>query len=407
MKNLLILIFSCLSIFSCKKEKTSNNDLDIPNPMVDKKGWNLVKHSTEFFYLKSPDIEIPITLDLVQEHPDGIDILYNSIFNFQFDVRAINTRWRAYHNKDNDVIKVVINERVNQDFLGRPIFSSLVTAYSTGMGNSDLYAITQIDKRANTSTDGPYYQYDYFNVKTFKENINSTWFKFKSTQVQNGIASANPKLPFVCNGMNARVFNNTKNIYFIDGFINIIAAAPKGNQLVMLAIKDSLLYVLESTNKIFMHSSGSYGEEVNAVIIKNVYNLYEITNNKDQNFIDINKYFYNDQNLFVFLGLRNQKHRLLKIDLNNYTLKSEHESLYEQMDLNPGFKNVLMLNDRPGEMLSMEKDGIYHISKSTKTFIPSPSLKLGTSGTTAYYSNGKIWQILFDEKGAYLINKTL
>lgn len=406
MKYNVIFIFICIIVFSCKKEKT-NNALDIPNPMVDKKGWNLVKHSAEFFYIKSPDVEVPITLDLVKEHPEGIDILYNSIFQASSDIKYANVRWRAFNNQDHDVSKVMITQNINRDPIGRPVLSTLVDAYSAGMGSKDLFVITQIDKRANTYTDPAYYQYDFFNASTFKVDINNTWFKFKSTQVQNGIASANPKLPFVCNGMNARVFNNTKNIYFIDGFINIVAAAPKGNQLVMLAIKDSLLYVLESTNKIFMHSSGSYGEEVNAVIIKNIYNLHKITKTKDQNFIDITKYYFNDQNLYVFLGLRNQKHRLLKIDLNNYILKSEHESLYEQMDLNPGFKNVLMLNDRPGEMLSMEKDGIYHIAKSTKTFIPSPSVKVGSSGTTAYYSNGKIWQILFDEKGAYLINKTL
>jgi hypothetical protein len=80
--------------------------------------------------------------------------------------------------------------------------------------------------------------------------------------------------------------------------------------------------------------------------------------------------------------------------------------MYELIDLE-GFKNIILLNDRPGEILSMEKDGIYHIANNRKTFIASPSVKVGSSGTTVYYSNGKIWQVLFDENGSYLISRTL
>jgi hypothetical protein len=399
---IVIKILILLTIISaCKKEKQSNKDLDIPNPMTDKKGWNLVKYSPEFYYLKS-FFPIPITLDLVKEHADGIDIMYNSVY--ELDGKSVNVRWRAFHNKENDVNKVQVVGIARLD--GQtPIMSTLVSSYSRGMGDNDLFAITQIDKRVPNGS--PSYEYDYFSVKILKNTLNSTWFKFLSTQTDEGVASANPQQPFVCNGMNARVFNNPKNIYAMGDFLSVIAAAPKGNQLVMLAIADTLLYVLESSKSVYYHSSGNYGEEVNAVTIKNVFNLNQLTGQKSQNFIDVSKCFFNDQNLYVFLGMRHQKHRLLKIDLNNYTLKSENESLYEKMDLTPGFKNIIMLDDRPGEMLSMEKDGIYHLAGNSKTFIPSPSIKVGSTGTSVYYSAGKVWQVLFDEKGAYLINRKL
>lgn len=396
MKYILIVLFAILCFSSCKKEEINNNSIDIPNPMTDKKGWELVKHSPEFEILtaKNQFDVVKITLELVKEHADGIDILYTSTRKEETSNRKKNIRWRAYHNNDYEVNEVVFPE-------------VLISSYSAGLGSGDLYAIAQIDKRANKITDPPYYQYDYLKLRTFQENIHSVWFQFKNTQSTIAIGSANPQNPFVCNGLNARIFKNSKSIYNWGGGMFIQAAAPKANQLVMLALGDSSLYVLESNKNTYMHSSGSYGEEVNPVIIKNVYSFNKVISDKDQNFVEIIRHFYTDQHLYVFLGLRNQEHRLLKIDLNNYTLKSENESLYEKMDLTFGFKNVILLEDRPGEVLSMESDGIYHLAGNKKTFIPSPQIKVGSSGSTVFYSNGKVWQVLFDANGSYLISKTL
>ncbi|MDP2176746.1 MAG: hypothetical protein Q8K70_12625 [Bacteroidota bacterium] len=403
MKNLLILLFASLCFSSCKKEKSNNNALDIPNPMVDKRGWNLVKHSPEFYFLKSSDnINVPITLDLVKEHDEGIDILYSSIFNFATEYRKINVRWKAYHNKEHDVKKVEVTGH-SIAFLGRVVPSKTLDVYSTGMGESDLFAINEQEIELSSRTR---FEYSYFNVRSSRNNLDEFKPHESTTFSSGGIASANPNHPFSANGFLVKQFKNPTPIYNYS--ISAFAAAPKGNELVMFGFgPNNTINIIESTNKLVYQVISSQGVLVRPTVVKNVFDISEITKTTDQNDVVISKFFYDEHFLYVFLGLSNKKHRFLKINLANYTLSSENESMYEQMDLSPGFKNVLMLNDRPGEMLSMEKDGIYHISKGTKTFIPSASVKVGTSGTTAYYSNGKIWQILFDENGAYLINRTI
>lgn len=392
-----LLPFILIAFFSCKKEEKKTETLQISSPIVQSNGWQLEKYSPEFYTL-SAGVR---TLDLVKEHSNGIDILYSSIFHLQ-DLQSINVRWRAYHSKDHDVKKVFVTD-YSLDYANRPVPSKLLDAYSKGLGEYDLLAVSELGTEPGASRF--IYEYNYFNVLSLRNSI----FRFKPNEYiidrSGGIGSADPKVAFANNNILTQQFNNPIPIYAVGNVC--LGAASKGKELVMFGKGvGNELSVYESTNKQISQVISAKNEIVRPVVIKNVFDLSKLTKTDIQNSIVASKFFSDENFLYVFLGLKNKKHRFIKINLSNYTLSSINESLYEKIDLE-GYKNLILLNDRPGEMLSMEKDGIYHLAGNTKTIIASAQIKVGSTGTTVYYSNGKIWQVLFDENGSYLISKSL
>lgn len=379
--------------FGCKKDDKGKEQTEIPNPMTSKNGWELVKHTPEFHTYTS-GIR---SLDLVKEHSEGIDILYSTIFNFQ-DLQFVNVRWRAYHNDEHIVRKVKLTE-YSLDYLNRAIPSTLLDVYSKGLGENDLFAM--YEQRYEPGGGRLFYKFKYFNVKTIQNSI-SEFAPNENVSSLFRIGKANPQHPFVSGGYTQQ-FNESIPIYN-----SSFAAAPKGKELVMLSVNntDNLLTISESTNKNVLQKISAQDVLVRPVVIKNIFDLSQFTNSNSQNEVILSKFFSDNNYLYVFLGLNNKKHRFFKINLKNYTLTSDNESMYEQIDL-VGIKNIILLEDRPGQLLSMEKDGIYLIANNSKTFVASPSIKVGSTGTTVYYSNGKIWQVLFDENGAYLISKAI
>lgn len=397
MKKVLSLVLLALLFSTCKKENSKNEELGIPNPMTSSNGWKLVKHSPEFYTLTLGTR----TLDMVKEHNDGIDILYSTVYALQ-DLKAINVRWRAYHSKDHDVKKVVVTQ-YSLDYLNRPIASKLLDVYSSGLGENDLFAVNE--QKSELSGGRILFDYSYYNVKSLKSSIEAFVPIENTTYNSGGIGSAKKELPFVSNGLLIKQFNSQYPIY--NPVANMLAGAPKGKEIVMFGTgANNKIYVFESTDKVVSQVISSKNELVRPVVIKHVWDISQFTQNSTQNDVIVSKFFYDKQYLYIFMGLSNKKHRFFKINLDNYTISSENESMYETIDLD-GYKNILLLEDRPGQILSMEKDGIYLIANNTKTFIPSPSIQVGSTGTSVYYSNGKIWQVLFDENGAYLISKTI
>ena len=392
-----LLGLALLTVVACSKEKKSNKIADVPTPMTDSKGWKLVKHSAEFYTLSAGTK----TLDVVKEHSTGIDILYSSIFATA-DLQKINVRWRAYHDKAHDVKKVLLTG-YSLDYLNRPIASTLLNAYSAGMGENELYAVNE--QKIEPGGGRLLFDYYYFNVRSFMSTISSISPHESTMNSTGGIGVANPQFPFSTNGLLIKQFNNPVPIYNYSA--SCLAAAPKGDELVMFGTgANNAIVVFESSNKLVSQVISAKNEIVRPTITKTVLDIAKITQASTQNTVIVSKFFSDNQYLYVFLGLQNKKHRFFKISLQDYTVKSENESMYEQIDLE-GFKNIILLNDRPGEILSMEKDGIYHIANNRKTFIASPSIKVGSSGTTVYYGNGKIWQVLFDENGSYLISRAI
>ncbi len=405
MRNLTLLLCAILGLFACKKNSSNSGELEVANPITEKKGWSLVKYSPEFFTYANDPIVIN-KLELVKEHSTGIDILYSSMMEFQRDAQFINVRWRAYSDGLNEVKKVDVTQIASFDEFNRPILSRLVNAYSAGMGESQLFVLNELPLRLQGSSSEFDHTYQHFNAKASRVVLNERKFSLRSTQVlKGGIGSANPNAPFVVNGMNSwRV--GEKLGALATGYAGSLGAAPKGNGLVILALKDTLVYILETQEKTHMYISGTYSEIVKSAVIKNVYNLNALTKSGIGEYFSTSRFMFNQEYLFVFIGMTNGHHRYFKINLNTYQLKSDNEDLYEQIKLD-GIKNIILPEDRPGEVIAMEMDGIYHLSGSTKTPIPSVSVLAGTSGTTVNYSNGKIWQILFDKNGSYLINRAL
>lgn len=386
-----------LVLTACYKEKKSGNDPAVPTPMTDSKGWKLVKHSPEFYTLSAGTK----TLDLVKEHSNGIDILYSSIFAFQ-DLQKINVRWRAYHDKAHDVKKVVVTS-YSLDYLNRPVASKLLDVYSAGMGENELFAVNE--QKIEPGAGRLLFEYYYYNVRSFSSNIGNIAPHESTTNSNGGIGGANPKFPFSNNGLLIKQYNNPTPIYNYSA--TLLGAAPKGDELLMFGKgAGNAAVVFESTNKKVTQVISAKNEIVRPTVTRTVVDLSKITQTATQNNVLVSRFFSDNQYLYVFLGLQNKKHRFFRISINDYTVSSLNESMYEQIDLD-GFKNIILLNDRPGEILSMEKDGIYHIANNRKTFIASPSIKVGSSGTTVYYSNGKIWQVLFDENGSYLISRAI
>lgn len=398
------LIAGMLALSACSKNKDQKPEED-KGPMTVPNGWELFRKS-KTFHVYSNAVN---TFELIEQHSDGFDIVYSSVFNFQQELNIHDVRWRTYNDGKEKVEKVVLHEIAAFDGLGRAILSVPLDLHSEGMGENSLYALGEYDSRSNVVSEPYFYRYDFFNVKPVKRSLKTFKFGFKNTQSARGLASADPVMPFACNGMNARILNNAQNIYRIGDYVNIIAAALKGDQLVCLAIRDSLLYVLESDPSQFTHSSGSYSETVNAVVIKNIYLLSDITGTQIQNFVDVWRSYSDGNYLNVFLGMRNGKHRYLRISLGNYSLSSINESLYEQISPDPlTLRDVVMLNDRNGELLSFESDGIYHLKANSKNFIASPEIKAGTViSKNLRYFNGYLWHLMFDSDGAYLIRKAI
>lgn len=401
----MLMLLAFLGFLSCKKNTSTPGEIEVANPITDKKGWKLVKYAPEFYTYANDPLVIN-KLELVKEHSNGIDILYSSILEFQRDAQFINVRWRAHADGLNEVKKVAITEIASFDQFNRPILSRLVNAFSAGMGESQLFVMNELPILRNGSSTEFDHTYQHFNAKSTKVVLNEKKMTLSSTQItKGGLGTADPAYPFVINGMNS--WKAGENFGALaNGFASSLGAAPKGNELVILAAKDSLLYVLETQKNTYTYTSGTYSENVKSVVVKNVYNLNALTKSSPNNYLTFARFCFNPDNLFVFAGMSNGHNRYFKINLNTYQLSSENEGLYEQVKLD-GIKNLILPEDRPGEVIAMEMDGIYHFKGNTKIPVPSVSVQTGTMGTTVNYSNGKLWQVLFDKNGSYLISKAL
>jgi len=402
---ILILLWLFAGFLQGCKDKDETPDTQKNSPMTENNGWNLVAHT--------PDVAIfsnGYTLfHEVEEHPGGLDLVYSAIFDADPDeVRHRSSRWRS--KQDGSKISFSEVALLKTFTVGvNTYFANLLDVQSMGMGDQDLYAINENNVASDINQGGIQMNYDYFRVVPgFVPGVISNFrFNFKSTQTASGIGRINNKNAFVCNGKNARIINQNTNIYDMDEMTQALGAATKGFNLVRLGVRDSLLYVFESKSSLISHSSGSYSENVFAVVVKNVYKISAITGTTVQNFIDLSRFFVHGNDLYVFVGLRNGKHRMLKLNLDNYTLSSMNPALYEKMNLME-YKDVILLDDRPGDLLSLEKDGIHLLSGNTKTAISTPQIKAGTFISRNWlYKNGKIWHLLFDETGSYLINKPI
>jgi hypothetical protein len=401
---LIILLLFAGFLQGCK-DKEPTPDSKNNSPITENNGWELVAHT--------PDAAIysnGYTLfQEVGEHPDGLDITYSTIFDSDPDkVQHKSSRWRC--KKDGSKISFIDVGLLKTYTLGiNTYFANLLDVQSMGMGDQDLYAINENNVAADINQGGIQMNYDYFRVvPNFAQGMISNFrFNFKSSQTVAGIGRINQNNAFVCNGKNARFTNQNTNIFDMDEMTQALGAAPKGGNLVRLGVRDSLLYVFESKSALISHSSGTYSENVFAVVVKNVYKISAFTGTTTQNFIELSRFFVHGNDLYVFVGMRNGKHRMLKLNLENYTLSSINPGLYEQMNL-IDYKDVILLDDRPGDLLSLEKDGIHLLSGNTKTAISTPQIKVGTFISRNWlYKNGKIWHLLFDKNGSYLINKPI
>lgn len=394
---LLLLIVS----ISCNKEKGEKKTNIDNGPMQQSNGWVVEKKVDEYRILVT--LTSRIDLQLVKQHNDGIQVLYESIYNDASNSNVLAMRWRAFNNEPHKVEKVYINNFIIKNGLVINT-TNLINAYSKDLTENGLFAIVEEE---NQLSSGSTYSYDYFNAKAaIKTNIKELTFNFLSTQKPIGVGSANPKFPFIANGLNARILNNNLNIFNASTRDMTLAAAPKGDQLVMFNVLGSKIYINESSRKTINHSSGSTAETAHSIITKNIFDFSKFTGTSEGNDVITYHSYFDENSLYVFLTLSNGKHRYFELNLNNYTLKTLNGSNFENID----FQNnhiILMSEGEPGNMIFISKAGILHYKNGVKVSIPTPMIDEGTNISNWYYSDGKIWQLLFSPYTCYLISKKI
>lgn len=385
---------------SCKKEKPQTSES--LGPIKNLASWELAAKSTNYRIYSNGVTR----LHEVREHSSGIDVAYSSVFQFQFELDYIGKRWRAYKGGNELHEDVVLHEIANKDPLGRPILSNVIDVYSKGMGNSDLLVLGSYDVRGHTETDPAYNEYKYFEAKKEKSLLFTFPFRFKSTQVPIGYGSINSSDVTVCNGLNFRSMNNALNHYNFDG-INFVTAAKKNNQYVLLGFSDTMIYICETNSHTFVHSSGSYSENLQGVVVKNMFNLYKITGSRTENFIDQFFVSINGDKINLFIKMRNMKHRYLSFDIDDFTMKTYASTYFEQI-ANPLYNNgYVLMTDQPGELVSVESSGVYKVSALGRQTIAMPEVEAGTIQSNYIYRDGKLWNIVFGSDASYLIFKNL
>ncbi len=403
------LLFSIIALLSCKKENKTSGSED--NPFQAANGWKVEKSVNEYSIITNGE---PIKLNLVKEHTDGIDVSYSSLFKIYPELRIKDMRWRAFHSGSSKVEEVNLIELVYSG-TGTDILSSLIDMHSKDLTDDGLFAITQKEVKDNYNISDPdRNRYEYFNVKKKivgqnPSRINSAFFQFKSTQSSMGVGIANPLFPMVANGLNGRLFNNSLNYYSVNPIGLCVGIAHKNNQNISMCLNGSTIFITQSTNTIFTHSSGSTYENLNTVVVKSTYPISQFTGTDVNNVLLDSRFFLNNNRLYVFAQFQNNTCRYFEVNLDNYTVKALNGSAYDNLIKMP-FKSQYLLympNDRIGEMIYADKNGISINRNGSITSISSPQIKQETSVSSLYYSNNKIWQLLFDANKCYLISKSL